>query len=129
MAMSPPSGGKKPALTVAIGMKPGAGKMPPPGAPPAGADPSQGGKMQQKDAICISAKAIPGLPPDTSCGMCSNYSNGECNVVDGQFDPDDRCLLQFQTASGEPDDDDMGGPPDQDGDDSGAQGPPPGMGL
>ena len=113
--MMPPPGGK-PAAVIAIGVKP-KGDAPP------GSDPGDGsGKMSREEAHFV--------PADHHCKDCANYdpSSGDCSEVTGSFDPEDACLAAFKAMGssdgGEPDADDMGGPPDGDADDSSM---PPGM--
>jgi hypothetical protein len=99
--MPPP--GKKPALTVAIGVgKPpdGGGPDAPPdsGMPKApGSDGGEKGegKAPPERAIVIRA--------DQQCKDCENYTpeSGECSEVEGFFDPSDACWCYFEPLSGE----------------------------
>lgn len=84
--------------------------MPPPGM----ADKPMGdGKASPEEAHVIRA--------DAHCIDCRNYdpTSGDCSEVAGSFDPQDACSEYFDAiGSDEPDDDDMGGAPDGDEDDS-----------
>jgi hypothetical protein len=99
------------------GMKPGGPKMPgmdPKPDPAAGSSP--GGKASQKEALVISgdlADAMGGLSDDATCGNCSMLQGSTCSAVDGDFQPNDRCLRYFESNGGsqEPDADDAGGMP------------------
>lgn len=85
--MPPP--GKKPSAVIAIGIEP-KGK-------PMGADPDDiGGKESEADAIVLRGG-------EKTCESCVNYDaqQGSCEKVDGQFDPDDRCLRYYEAGSEE----------------------------
>lgn len=120
-------------LVIGVGRpKPGAPKMPPPergsapkmapkdGMPEGDDKPEAGGKKASPDkAIVIKA--------DAHCISCSNYDpqSGNCEEVDGVFEPEDACHAYFEPMGGdneqEPDADDQGGAPDMDADDQGMQ--------
>lgn len=113
-SMPPP--GEKPALAIAIGVpKKSAdnGKQ----APDDNKD--QGGKMPVEEALVVRS--------DKHCNNCENYQpeTGDCEKVEGSFDPDDACMRWFTPMGGaghdEPDADEYGGASDNDADDMGAQ--------
>ena len=86
--MPPP--GKKPSAVIAIGIEPK-------GKPADGmADDSAGSKESEADAIVLRGG-------DKTCESCTNYDaqQGTCEKVDGQFDPDDRCLRFYESAEDE----------------------------
>jgi hypothetical protein len=109
-SMPPPEHG--PAVVIGISpKKPGDGSAPSPDG-----DGGDAGKASPHKAIVITA--------DSHCKDCQNYHSdtGECDKVQGSFEPEDACHAYFSPMSGgdesEPDADEMGGPPDNDADDS-----------
>ena len=101
----PPPGMAAPA---AVADKPS--RMPPPG----GLVNSSKGKATPEDSQVIRA--------NEHCIDCSNYdpTSGECEKVQGSFDPQDACSEYFSAiGSDEPDADDEGGASDADADDEG----------
>ena len=126
--MPPPTLKKKPAVQIAIGIpKPGAkddGPMPPPGMPDEPDDPAAppddaggaGAKHSTEEAHVVRE--------GHNCSDCLNWdaTSGECAKVEGTFEGSDLCIRYFEPggSGAEPDDDDQGGPPDQDADDEGA---------
>ena len=117
MPMPPPGmDRKKPDAVIAVGVgmpkKPG-GRMPPPGMEPEG-DEGGGGKQSPEEALVVRE--------DKHCSTCAHWSpqTGECAKVEGMFSPQDACLRYWEEGGSdheEPDEDDMGGAPDQDEDD------------
>jgi hypothetical protein len=111
----PPPGGKKPGLTVAIGVGPS--KSGPPGDDkPDTPDestpkPEDGGKVSPEQAVVLRA--------GEECHMCQNYApeSGECSKVEGYFDPEDRCIKYFTPIPGAKDDEES---------EEGGMMPPPG---
>ena len=100
MGKMPPPGGDSPGLAIMIGVPHGKdGKMPPPGME----DKPQGsGKASPDDAKVVHA--------DQHCIDCQQYhpDTGDCDKVDGSFDPQDGCHMYFtevaddEGAEGEP---------------------------
>lgn len=114
--MPPPE--KGPAVIIGIGAKkPGDDGAPP---SPDGSGNGGAGKASPHKAIVITA--------DSHCKDCQNYhpDTGECDKVEGSFEPEDACHAYFTPISGdqdqEPDADDMGGAPDNDADDADSSG-------
>jgi len=112
-SMPPPgaSSGKKPGLTVAIGVGP---KMPPPGASQmaqAAADGDPDDSMPASGAGKISADKAISVKANEHCKDCQNYApeSGECQKVDGYWEPEDACVREFKPIAGNQD-------PDNDGD-------------
>jgi hypothetical protein len=85
----PPPGAKKPSAVIAIGIEPK-------GKPADGMTDDAGGKESESDAIVLRGG-------EKTCESCKNYDaqQGTCQKVDGQFDPDDRCLRYYDAGSEE----------------------------
>lgn len=107
--MPPPGEGKKPGgLVIAVGVgkdKPGASSE----------DPAAGKAKASAEQAHV-------VRNNEHCKDCVHYQgeSGECEKVDGTFDPEDSCVRYFEAAGGgekEPDADEAGGMPDQDADD------------
>lgn len=60
----------------------------------------EGPKMSAEEAIVLRAS-------DKVCGTCENYDaqNGLCNVVEGKFEPEDRCLRYWEATDSDGDED------------------------
>jgi hypothetical protein len=82
--MPPP--GKKPSVAIAVGIDPKK--------PMQGGDDDAQGKESETDAIVLRGG-------EKTCESCTNYDmqNGACKKVQGQFDPDDRCLRYYSAGS------------------------------
>lgn len=85
---------------------------PPPGREMAGSKPrdepkpkepeeNEGPKMSAEEAIVLRSN-------DKVCGTCENYDaqNGMCNVVEGKFEPEDRCLRYWEALDDGDEDED-----------------------
>ncbi len=111
---------KKPALVVDVAVGKDKGPMKPPGMAsdepemPETPDMGSGGKKH-------SVEEAHKVAENEHCSDCVHYQaeSGECETVDGYWDPDDACVRFFEAggASEEPDADDGGGAPDNDADD------------
>ena len=86
----PPPGAKKPSAAIAISVEP---KVQPADGMD---DDSSSGKESESDAIVLRGG-------EKTCESCTNYDaqQGTCQKVDGQFDPDDRCLRYYEAGSEE----------------------------
>lgn len=111
MAKQGPPGEKRPGLTIAIGLPRKQG--PPPAddasaAPTAAPDatdpdaPAEGGKASAAEAWVTKA--------DEHCKDCSNYhpDTGECDAVEGYYQPEDACKKYFEAVGEGAGDEDAG---------------------
>lgn len=108
--MDPP-GGHGATVVIGIGKPPAGGRMDPPGSPKPG-DKQPGQKATDEEAQAVMH--------DAHCIDCKNWheDTGECDEVAGVWDPQDACRVYFEPMnSGEPDQDEQGGPSDMDQDD------------
>jgi len=77
-----------------------------------GEDQGDGRKVDQSIVLYMTGDQGP-----FRCDHCVNWQgNGKCAIVNGQIDPAGCCNL-FEPGGGEPDEDETGGPSDQDQDD------------
>lgn len=91
--MPPP---KKPvgaALVIEAKPKPDAGE-------PKAPEDEASGKESPEEAIVLRSG-------DKICGTCAHFMGGECAKVEGQFEPEDRCLRYWEAMGG---DEEMGEP-------------------
>lgn len=92
-----------PAIIIGVGRKKGPPSMPPPedGAPakPKMGDDSNKPATPGKKASIAAAHKV---GADQHCSNCTNYQaqSGECDKVQGMWEPDDACVRYFTPASG-----------------------------
>ena len=121
--MAPPGVKKKPGLVIAVGMKPGGMKPPgmgkdaPDDTPP---DDSQEGK---KHSVAEAHK----VGAEEHCANCQHYQadSGECEEVEGYWDPQDACVKYFEAANGA-EDEEEGGEGDNPAEEAAESAPPAG---
>jgi hypothetical protein len=86
MEKMPPPGLKKPDLAVAVEIEPKPGMR--------NEDDDAQGKESEADAIVLRGG-------EKTCESCAHYraESGDCEKVQGQFGPDDRCLRYYDAGS------------------------------
>lgn len=92
-SMPPPGGDKKPGLAVVISAGPKAGDTP----KPTEDEPGEPGEKKASPDRAIVIRS------NEHCKDCSNYDpgTGECEEVEGVFDPEDACHAYYEPMGGD----------------------------